>query len=107
MCFLISSQKAFAQTWILQGDFHFSSTEHDGARDMAAILTSLIQLLLDPYYRSIKGFQLLIEKEWVALGHRFRDRLGLITGPDGDEKQVINSGLYVVIQYLIVTSEEQ
>ncbi|KAK2164865.1 hypothetical protein LSH36_58g19044 [Paralvinella palmiformis] len=61
--------------------------EHNGARDMAAILTSLVQLLLDPYCRSIQGFQMLIEKEWVALGHPFRDRLGLVTQPDDEEKQ--------------------
>jgi len=32
---------------------------------------------------------MLIEKEWVALGHPFRDRLGLVTQPDDEEKQVI------------------
>lgn len=49
--------------------------ENEG-RDMNCVISSIIQVLLDPFYRTINGFQMLIQKEWVALGHPFCDRIG-------------------------------
>ncbi|XP_058856681.1 myotubularin-related protein 1-like isoform X10 [Acipenser ruthenus] len=44
--------------------------------DRTAQLTSLALLMLDSYYRTIKGFEVLIEKEWISFGHRFAVRVG-------------------------------
>ncbi|XP_077235891.1 phosphatidylinositol-3-phosphatase myotubularin-1-like isoform X2 [Tasmannia lanceolata] len=47
--------------------------------DRTTQLVSLASLLLDPYYRTFKGFQALVEKDWLAFGHPFADRMGIPT----------------------------
>ncbi|KAK6631236.1 hypothetical protein RUM44_005762 [Polyplax serrata] len=61
--------------------------ESDG-RDTSALISSLVQLILDSHRRSIVGFQSLIQKEWVALGHPFCKRLGLL-GSNGSEQSPV------------------
>jgi myotubularin-related protein 6/7/8 len=44
--------------------------------DRTAQLSSLAQICLDPHFRTIHGFAVLVEKEWLSYGHKFLDRCG-------------------------------
>ncbi|KAH9980851.1 protein-tyrosine phosphatase-like protein [Lactifluus volemus] len=44
--------------------------------DRTSQLSAVSQLCLDPYYRTTRGFQVLIEKDFVSFGHKFLDRCG-------------------------------
>jgi len=57
--------------------------------DRTAQVCALSQIMLDPYYRSLHGFQTLIEKEWLSFGHKFTDRCGFVNCGDGKETSPI------------------
>jgi protein tyrosine phosphatase len=44
--------------------------------DRTAQLCALAQLLLEGRFRTIRGFQALIEKDWLSFGHMFARRMG-------------------------------
>jgi len=44
--------------------------------DRTAQVTCLIQIFADPYFRTVKGFSVLVAKEFCAFGHKFSDRGG-------------------------------
>lgn len=57
-------------------------------------------MILDPYYRTIDGFQAMIEKDWLAFGHKFSDRCGHIGGESKEMAPVFTQFLDVIWQIM-------
>ena len=65
-------------------------------------MSSLVQLMADTHYRSISGFETLVQKEWVALGHSFTTRHGFTVDMTAEDHQevreaAIDSGTSVFV----------
>eukprot|EP01103_Thecamoeba_quadrilineata_P006197 TRINITY_DN1592_c0_g1_i1.p1 TRINITY_DN1592_c0_g1~~TRINITY_DN1592_c0_g1_i1.p1 ORF type:complete len:259 (+),score=43.50 TRINITY_DN1592_c0_g1_i1:943-1719(+) len=44
--------------------------------DCTVQIISLSAILMDPYYRTVDGLMVLIEKDWISFGHQFAKRTG-------------------------------
>uniref|UniRef100_A0A671MHU5 phosphatidylinositol-3,5-bisphosphate 3-phosphatase n=1 Tax=Sinocyclocheilus anshuiensis TaxID=1608454 RepID=A0A671MHU5_9TELE len=63
--------------------------------DRTAQLTSLAMLMLDSHYRTLRGFQVLLEKEWISFGHKFAARVG-----HGDENHANSERSPLFVQFI-------
>jgi len=57
-----------------------------GGWDRTSQISALAQICLDPYYRTLRGFETLIKKDWNSAGHRFAERCQYVAN---DETGVI------------------
>ncbi|XP_031801743.1 myotubularin-related protein 12 isoform X2 [Sarcophilus harrisii] len=60
----------------------------ENASDLCCIISSLVQVMMDPYCRTRFGFQSLIQKEWIMGGHCFLDRCNHLRQNDKEEVPV-------------------
>ncbi|KAM4868565.1 myotubularin-related protein 12 isoform X3 [Urocitellus parryii] len=60
----------------------------ENASDFCCLLSSLVQVMMDPHCRTKIGFQSLIQKEWVMGGHCFLDRCNHLRQSDKEEVPV-------------------
>uniref|UniRef100_W8BUE2 Myotubularin-related protein 3 n=3 Tax=Ceratitis capitata TaxID=7213 RepID=W8BUE2_CERCA len=63
--------------------------------DRTPQIVATAQLCLDPYYRTVEGFRILVEREWLSFGHKFAKRCG--HGPESDD---LNERSPIFIQWL-------
>jgi len=75
--------------------------------DRTSQVAALCQLFLDPYYRSIKGFCALMEKDFLAFGHPFHTRCAHGEGRGGENVNGNDEGQIspIFIQFLDAVSQ--
>lgn len=61
-------------------------------------MSAIVELIIDPYYRTINGFNVLVEKEFISFGHPFSHRLGF-------EREKIEEQSPIFIQFLECVSQ--
>ena len=69
--------------------------------DRASQVTAFSQLLIDPYFRTIRGYMTLIEKDFLSFGHQFRYRNGYYSKEEVGENQQSP----ILLQYLDATQQ--
>ncbi|XP_061112044.1 myotubularin-related protein 11-like [Conger conger] len=81
-------QKA-AEVACLLRDGHLSIIlQEPEDRDMAGVVSGLVQVMCDPHCRTRRGFQGLVQKEWVVAGHPFLSRGNYYQNRDREEAPV-------------------
>lgn len=66
--------------------------------DRTSQTCALACLMLDGYYRTVQGFQALIEKDWLAFGHKFQDRCGHVISDPNEQSPIFLQFLDAVWQ---------
>ena len=95
---------------IIQASINIASSVKNGCSvlihcsdgwDRASQVTAFSQLLIDPFYRTIRGYMILIEKDFVSFGHQFRYRNGYCSKEEVSENQESP----ILLQYLDATQQ--
>jgi len=75
--------------------------------DRTGQLSAMSQLCLDPYYRTIRGFQILVEKDFISFGHKFLDRCGHLSSEKFFVAPVEGAGSSDVAQALFASVQNR
>ncbi|KAM6953572.1 myotubularin-related protein 7a [Aplochiton taeniatus] len=68
--------------------------------DRTAQVCSVASVLLDPYYRTLKGLMVLIERDWLSFGHKFSHRYNHLNEDPKEISPVIDQFLECVWQLM-------
>ena len=81
--------------------------------DRTSQVCSIVQIILDPYFRTFEGFAVLIEKDWVSCGHQFAMRNGCDHRPEKKKErspiflQFLHAVYQILVQYPTAFEFEQ
>ncbi|CAK6958960.1 myotubularin-related protein 11 [Scomber scombrus] len=81
-------KKASEVACLLRGGHLTVALQESDDRDMGCMVSSLVQVMCDPHCRTQRGFQSLVQKEWVMAGHRFYSRVNYHRDNDKEEAPV-------------------
>ncbi|XP_040022208.2 myotubularin-related protein 11 isoform X2 [Gasterosteus aculeatus] len=81
-------RKASEVACLLRGGHLTVALQEADDRDMGCVVSSLVQVMCDPHCRTQRGFQGLVQKEWVMAGHRFSSRINYHRDNDKEEAPV-------------------
>ncbi|XP_015226556.1 PREDICTED: myotubularin-related protein 7 [Cyprinodon variegatus] len=68
--------------------------------DRTSQVCSVACVLLDPYYRTLKGLMVLVEKDWISFGHKFTQRCNHLIGDPKEVSPIIDQFLECVWQLM-------
>ena len=66
--------------------------------DYTSILSSIVQIILEPYYRTLRGFAVLIEKEWISFGFPFSLRNSF---KNDNTKKKESSPIFILFLFIV------
>ncbi|XP_029435175.1 myotubularin-related protein 12 isoform X3 [Rhinatrema bivittatum] len=81
-------KKAIEVTEYLETESTNVVLKEESTWDLCCVISSLVQVMMDPQCRTKLGFQSLIQKEWVMGGHAFLDRCNHLRQNDKEEAPV-------------------
>ncbi|KAM8869688.1 myotubularin-related protein 11 [Spinachia spinachia] len=91
-------RKASEVSCLLRGGHLTVALQEADDRDLGCVVSSLVQVMCDPHCRTQRGFQGLVQKEWVMAGHRFSSRINYHRDNDKEEAPVFLLFLHCVWQ---------
>lgn len=91
-----------AKIAILLKEGHCINLNHNMKCDIDYILSSISQLLIDGYYRTLIGIQVLIEKDWCYYGYEFASKISHGSSPEDYEDRSIAFELFLECIWILL-----
>ncbi|EUB58250.1 Myotubularin-related protein 9 [Echinococcus granulosus] len=65
-------------------------------RDQCLLVSALVQVILSPAVRTIRGFEALIQREWISAGHAFSERCSHLLTQSSDSMLTVAAPVFLL-----------